>query len=168
MFLGGMLLLPGHHAHAQQQERKLEERLTRPDMTLSNPAQNKAFNGGKSFTSTANSHAAAKPFLFSRWFRSKQFSTKSFTSENYTPGELKIPLSEAQTKESRQGEKVYQTKAAEVSEAREGDKPFAAGGYAGTRQFHGQGKSQKALDQKYANQEPMTIDQVRELLNKNK
>jgi hypothetical protein len=50
-------------------------------------------------------------------------------------------------------------------EASQSDKKVVSRAYAGNRPFLDQGKSQKSLNQQNA---PLTIDQVRELLNKNK
>jgi hypothetical protein len=50
-------------------------------------------------------------------------------------------------------------------DASQSDKKVASRGYAENRPFLDQGKSQKSLNRQNA---PLTIDQVRELLNKNK
>jgi len=50
-------------------------------------------------------------------------------------------------------------------DASQSDKKVASRAYAGNRPFQDQGKSQKSLNRQNA---PLTIDQVRELLNKNK
>jgi hypothetical protein len=52
-----------------------------------------------------------------------------------------------------------------VSNAPQSGKKVASGAYAGNRPFLDEGKSQKSLSRK---NEPLTIEQVRELLNKNK
>ena len=52
-----------------------------------------------------------------------------------------------------------------VRDAPQAGKKIASRAYAGTRPFLDEGKSQKSLNQQNA---PLTIDQVRELLNKNK
>jgi len=156
-------------AGAQVQERKLEERLTRPDMTLSNAAQNKSFDAAKSFENSTGNRVLTKEFFFTRWFRPKEFQTKEFNSKSYAAADRKLPVSDARTKaETRDAVKRYETKAAPVNDARESNKSFATSEYASAREFRGKGKSQKLLDQEYANREPMSIDQVRELLNKNK
>src|ERR1022692_4651115 len=52
-----------------------------------------------------------------------------------------------------------------VRRAADGDKKVNGRDFAGNRPFLGQGKSQKALS---TQDKPLTIEQVRELLNKNK
>jgi len=56
-------------------------------------------------------------------------------------------------------------KARDVSTNAYPTKKYATRDFAGNRPFLGQGKSQKAL---HAQDRPLTIDEVRELLNKNK
>jgi hypothetical protein len=62
--------------------------------------------------------------------------------------------------------KEFETKKArDVSTNAYRTKKYATRDFAGNRPFLGQGKSQKAL---HAQDRPLTIDEVRELLNKNK
>jgi hypothetical protein len=62
--------------------------------------------------------------------------------------------------------KGFETKKARgVSTNAYSAKKYATRDFAGNRPFLGQGKSQKAL---HAQDRPLTIDEVRELLNKNK
>ncbi|MGZ5004057.1 MAG: hypothetical protein ACXWG7_00880, partial [Chthoniobacterales bacterium] len=53
----------------------------------------------------------------------------------------------------------------DVRTARDAGKSVPTSDYSGTRPFLEKGKSQKSLS---AHHEPLTIDEVRELLNKNK
>lgn len=60
---------------------------------------------------------------------------------------------------------AFETQTVEVRPASDSEKKISGNDFAGNRPFLGQGKSQKALS---AGKQPLTIDQVRELLNKNK
>lgn len=60
---------------------------------------------------------------------------------------------------------VFETQTAEVRHEADGEKKISGNDFAGNRPFLGQGKNQKALS---AQKPPLTIEQVRELLNKNK
>jgi hypothetical protein len=61
---------------------------------------------------------------------------------------------------------TYSTRTARgLRDAQQADKTAASRSFAGNRPFLDKGKSQKALDRKNP---PLTIEQVRELLNKNK
>jgi hypothetical protein len=62
--------------------------------------------------------------------------------------------------------KSYQTKrAGGISAGAYSTKHYATRDFAGNRPFLAQGKSQKSL---HAHDQPLTIDEVRQLLNKNK
>ncbi len=153
---------------AQEQEGKLMDRLLKPDMSLQNGAQTKQFVAtGAATTKTA----PTKTFQFSQRWRSKKFS-----------GVREIQPVEFQTTTSR-----YQRRAANLrtrNELTEARTSYAAGAYSDVRSaadaqkavatsesndsrrpFLVQGKSQKSLS---AKDQPLTLEQVRELLNKNK
>ena len=153
-------------AAAQEQERKLIDRLLKPDMSLANPAQAKQFVARGS---TATKQVPTKEFyvrerppekgFFGRLFRTKNFNTKTASYETMQASvatRTKIPKAET----------PYPTAAyLDVDVARESSKAAAVSEFSGTRPFLIQGKSQKALSQQ---DRPLTIDEVRELLNKNK
>ena len=146
---------------AQEQERKLVDRLLSPDTKLANPDQNKKFTGGLEAPTRS---AATKSFYVSEKKLSKTFvadrsaPTTSFRTRNYSTHAATVPtLPPTQT---------YQTKQSrDVSPSGYSTKKYATRDFAGNRPFLGQGKSQKALQ---AQDRPLTIDEVRELLNKNK
>jgi hypothetical protein len=155
-------------ASAQDQERKLLDRLLKPDMTLQNDAQKKKFVADGS--SPINKRATVGTFYVKQKTRSKSFSgtrdfsTTQFYSQTYH-GERR-----ANEASSRQGianvRSAYANQAARgVRDAPQSGKKVASREYAGNRPFLDEGKSQKSLNQRNA---PLTIDQVRELLNKNK
>jgi len=148
-------------SYAQEQERKLVDRLLSPNTKLANPDQNKKFVGG---VETPTRSAATKSFYVSEKSLSKTFvadrsaPTTSFRTRNYSTQAAVVPTSPPT--------RTYQTKQArDISPNAYSTKKYAARDFGGNRPFLGQGKSQKAL---HAQDRPLTIDEVRELLNKNK
>jgi hypothetical protein len=147
---------------AQEQERKLVDRLLNPNTKLANPSQNKKFAGG--LEAATRSAAATKSFYVSEKNLSKSFvadrsaPTTSLRTRNYSTQASVVPTLPPM--------RSYQTKQArDISSNAYSTKKYAARDFAGNRPFLGQGKSQKAL---HAQDRPLTIDEVRELLNKNK
>ena len=154
-------------ASAQIQERKLLERLLKPDMTLQNDMQKKQFAAPgatltkqlptKSFHFTEKSWD--KAFWNTRQVPQKGFQTQSsrFTRQNANLStrsqlaKLEAPYSTTSYRGAHQSP--------------DAKKAMPVGEFAGSRKFEAQGKSQKSLN---AQDRPMTIDEVRELLNKNK
>jgi hypothetical protein len=155
-------------ASAQDQEKKLVDRLLKPDMTLQNDAQNKKFTGDGS--ASINKRANAGTFYVHRKPRSKNFpgtrdfSTTHFYAQTYHGGRTAYEASSQQTLANSKAPYANQT-ARGVRDAPQSRQEVASRAYAGTRPFLDQGKSQKSLNRQ---NEPLTIDQVRELLNKNK
>jgi hypothetical protein len=155
-------------AQAQDQEGKLMNRLLRPDTTLANSAQNKTFNGSAS--ASVNKPARIGTFYMERKPTTKPYSNtwsfsaaNSFHSETFDTSGTGNSLLASR---SAVRENTYETPKARVSvELRDSHKQAGSRNYAGNRPFLEKGKSQKSFDRKNA---PMTIEQVRELLNKNK
>jgi hypothetical protein len=148
--------------YAQEQERKLVDRLLNPDAKLSNSDQNKKFAGGsdaipaRSF-STKGFYISEKK-LTKSFIADRQASTSTFSTRGYGTKPATLPVAPQV--------KSFQTQnAREVSPKAYPTKTYPARDFAGNRPFLGQGKSQKALHQQ---DRPLTIDEVRELLNKNK
>ncbi|MDQ6655511.1 MAG: hypothetical protein M3Y80_06845 [Verrucomicrobiota bacterium] len=155
-------------AGAQEQERKLMDRVLKPDMSLQNEMQ------AKQFGVRGNAEA-------------KQVHTKSFyvadrrQEKQYAGARVVTPKAFAAPQSSFQDAQANLSTRTRIARA---DTPFAAGGYGGVktswdsgksvetgsfagsdRPFLVRGKSQKAISQK---NKQLTIDDVRELLNKNK
>ena len=160
-----LLLLP-LLAQAQQQEEKLVDRVMKPNMSLRNDAQNKHFNAGGASVSKkayvaafyAPNKSVAKRFSGEREFNAKQYSARRFES-----GDTAANLSTRSILKNAQSN--YATRTTPTFRAGDSTKSSAISEFAGSRTFLGRGKSQKALS---AQDKPMTIDEVRELLNKNK
>jgi hypothetical protein len=155
-------------ARGQDQERKLVDRLLKPDMALQNDAQNKKFTGDGS--ASINKRASVGSFYIHQQARSKNFpgtrdfATSRFYSQTYHRGRSTYEASSQQTMTNSQFAHANQT-ASGVRDAPQSGKKVASRAYPGNRPFLDEGKSQKSLNQQNA---PLTIDQVRELLNKNK
>lgn len=153
-------------AGAQEQERKLIDRLLRPDMTLEHNVQRQQFAAPGS---TTIKQARTKEFhvrerkpersFFTRLFGTKNFGTKNSPYANmqaHTATKTRIAKADV----------PYATSAyRDTAAARESEKAAPVSEFGDTRPFLIQGKSQKALSQK---DRPLSIDEVRELLNKNK
>ena len=168
MIVASMTLLASIVAtSAQEQEGKLVDRILKPNMSLVNSAQNKQFRTAgasvakrapsKSFN-TANK-SLAKPFPGERAFSARQLATRPFQAGDATAN---ISTRSELTKTDM----VYVASAADGTRVTpENGNSLAVTSFAGNRPFLGRGKSQKALS---ARDTPLTIEQVRELLNKNK
>lgn len=168
-------------AHAQQQERKLLDRLDKPDLNESFFAEKKGFST-KEF---GGAHSAVlKEFHGLKKFTTKDFMTGSYGgAKSFWMGDFKFSAASASTKGKHvilNLDKPFDTKAAQVKTAREAEKGYKVREYA-TNQFAVRGTSQdrfdkegpKALEGQTAvgwtgKMQTMTIDQVRDLLNKNK
>ncbi len=164
---GLLVLIALACVRAQDQESKLVDRLLRPDTALRNNAQNKKFIAdGASINKKATvgtfyvqEKSNSKSFSGTRDFSARQFNSQSFHGTRSASG----ISSQQAVGDSRP---AYATRTArDVRDAPQSDKKVASRSYAGNRAFLDQGKSQKALNRQNP---PLTIEQVRELLNKNK
>ena len=153
--------------HAQDQEKKLLDRLLKPDMALQNDAQNKKFGGDGSASINKRAHIGSfyvhqKPSS-KNYSGTRDFSTTQFYSQTYRDGRT-YDVSSQQTLANSKAAYGSQT-ARGVRDAPQSGKKVASRAYAGSRPFLNEGTNQKSLNRKT---EPLTIEQVRELLNKNK
>jgi hypothetical protein len=153
---------------AQEQEKKLADRLLRPDMTLVNSAQDKKFAGAdvtpvdkkfvaKSFC--AGDERTAKTFSGGRGFPAKGFETKKFArAERAANTKANAEMTYANAEFVARKSSLIRTASDEGKVAKTRD-------YANSRPFLAKGTRQKILSQE---DKPLTIDEVRELLNKSK
>ena len=152
---------------AQDQERKLVDRLLRPDTTLQNSEQKKKFIAdGTSINKRASvgTFYVEKKSNSKRFSRTRDFSTEQFNSRPFHGSHSAYENSSQQA--AGNSRRAYPTQSARgPREASQSDKKVTSRAYAENRPFLDQGKSQKSLNRQNA---PLTIDQVRELLNKNK
>ena len=154
-------------ARAQDQEKKLVDRLLKPDMALQNDAQNKKFIGDGS--ASMNKRANVGTFFVhqkpnSKSFETRDFSTTQFYSQTYRSKRSAYEVSSQQALANSKAAYANQT-ARDVGKAPQSGKKVPSRAYGGNRPFLDQGTNQKSLNRK---NEPLTIEQVRELLNKNK
>jgi hypothetical protein len=153
-------------AGAQEQERKLVDRLLRPDASLQNNAQNKKWSGSKV---AVDKKASVSTFYPGQKARTKKYErVRGVSARQFDAGQT-YAVSEApsaSSKPSADADRSYlanKTVAARpVHDAKKGAETRE---FSGNQPFLARGKSQKSLDQQ---NEPLTIEQVRELLNKNK
>ncbi len=159
------LILLSSLVQAQEQERKLIDRLLRPNMTLRNSAQDKKF-----VTTRVGQARQIKTRRFpwqrkwnARVFGTREFQTRRFHSRSF---EEKTAATDLAGRRSWKSDLVFRTRMARNTRtfADQNRKVFGRD-FADNHPFRGQGKSQKALSQQ---DRRLTIDEVRELLNKNK
>ena len=155
-------------ARAQEQEGKMMERIMRPNMSLSNPAQNKKFLAvegtsiDRKFETTSfysGKETSTKNFSGLRSFLSKVFGTGKYAGAKAaanTKGDAEIPF--ARTEFTTKGSSLIRTSSA-------AGKSAAVRDYADSRPFLAKGTRQQQLSKQ---DHPLTIDEVRELLNKSK
>jgi hypothetical protein len=151
---------------AQKQERSLVDRLLRPDMELKNSNQGKKF-----ITSSVpierrrtvgtfylQPKPAEKPFAGTPAVTTSGHLYRSFYDGSHTgvPNQIR----NANTSSALQTSSVR-----DIHDTSDARKVVAGRDFADQHQFREQGKSQRSLDRQNL---PLTIDQVRELLNKNK
>ena len=153
-------------ALAQEQEGKLLDRLLRPDMKMQNGAQNKHFTAGgnqvdkQAVTPTFHyqEKSNTRTFASSREIGATNFTTDHFRNGDgtaYVPKNARFADTASVASKSFSGTRG----------AMGNDRAIATGNFTNSRAFLDKGKSQKALSQQ---SKPLTIEQVRELLNKNK
>jgi hypothetical protein len=153
-------------ANAQTQEGKLVDRLLRPNTALQNPSQNKKFAAARALS---QKQARVGMFYLPQKSNTRAFSQKrSFSSWQFNSQKFNAaPRANSGTTASRKFRTgVYLTSPSQMGAPAPGaEKTAASGDFSGNRPFLERGKSQNSLDRQNP---PMTIEQVRELLNKNK
>ncbi len=168
IFIALLLLACAAPARAQEQESRLLDRLLRPDMSMQNTAQNKQFTTGGSRART-DKQAVVTSFQGQKKSSAKQFyGTREVDGSNYAThhfrdgdGTASISRNARLTKTANVAANSTNVTSAAVASGR----AVTTSDFASSRPFLDQGKSQKALSQQ---NKPLTIEQVRELLNKNK
>lgn len=154
-------------ARGQEQEARLVDRLLRPDMTLQNSAQSKKFTAP---AKTFDKQAEVRPSDIAKSTRTKDyadqraFSAKQFAAHHFRDGEVPSTI-QMRAQRVKTFAVDDRTAAMSVRDMPGGSKKIASTDFNGSRPFLDRGKSQKALSQ---HDTPLTIEQVRELLNKNK
>lgn len=161
-----ILLATAAMGNAQEQEKKLIDRLLKPDMALQNNAQGKEFTAGGAISTKK---AAPKSFYITSRSPEKQYTNvRKVGVKEFRTRESGLARRQANVVSQKEIAKVdapYSTSAYAIRGAPGAEKVVEVSDYSGTRPFLVHGKSQKALS---AQDHPLTIDEVRELLNKNK
>ena len=153
----------------QEQERKLADRLLRPDMSLANPAQDKKFTaaGGTSVDRkfVAKSFSSGEEKKAQSYAGNKSFLVRVFGVPTLTPAQEAAAYGQT-VPDPAEANKRFKTKESSLLRpAAEASKKAQVREYAEKRPFLGEGTRQKILSQE---DRPLTIDEVRELLNKSK
>jgi hypothetical protein len=152
--------------HAQHQESSLVDRLLRPNMELQNNAQNKKFRAsaavferrGSVGTFYLQPTRSEKSFADARDYSTTDYSARAFNSGTRT-------IISPQNQNANTLASVKTSAVRDIHATRDAQQGIPTRNYAEQGQFKERGKSQKSLDRQNP---PLTIDQVRELLNKNK
>jgi hypothetical protein len=169
MILATCFLLAGFSsAGAQDQEPKLLDRLLKPNRTLQNSAQNKKFVADGA---SVDKHARVGTFYLQQKSKQKNFSgTRDFAAQQFNSRSFNQADDGRAKSLSQQpvanSQRSYATSTApNLRAAYEASKTTETRDFSGKRPFLDRGKSQKSLSRQNP---PLTIEQVRELLNKNK
>jgi hypothetical protein len=151
---------------AQNQERTLIDRLLRPDMELQNGAQSKKFGANSKIVERRGTVGTfvLQPSINERAFGARRV----VATAEYHDRQFQLDPRSALAKQSRDANVAATTNTSPVRDVHEiydSHRQVAGRNFADERSFHDEGKSQKSLDRQNP---PLTIEQVRELLNKNK
>ena len=154
-------------AVAQEQDQKMMNRIMNVDRTRANPM------GGKQFETAA---FAASEFRGGEYAgvkaaRTKEYRTRSFLGIPNPWFGKKVYQTQAARELTRYvlSDKAFSSRTFEAGPAPDANRASAQGGRAAeTRGFFGRGKSQAALDASRPAGAPLSLDQVREVLNRNR
>ena len=162
------LLISTLTSFAQEQESKLVDRLLKPNTTMANSAQNKKFvaTGGFAVDKRVPSRSFYSPekSLTRTYPGEETFTPRQFAARHFRSGDSAANIS-SRSQLTMNDKVIRLSPASGTRVAPESGASSAVREFAGNRPFLDQGKSQKALAQ---HNKPLTIDQVRELLNKSK
>ncbi len=165
---------------AQQQEPSLVDRLLRPNLELQNNAQGKKFvassavveHRGSVGTFLLRPNRAEKSFVNTDALTTKEYPSRSvgtelkISSTQNRTANIPEPVGTSSVRDIHSANNPHRTSSVrDIHSANNPHNVTASPTFADQHQFRVQGKSQKSLDRQNP---PMTIDQVRDLLNKNK
>jgi hypothetical protein len=157
-------------AMAQQQEQRMMERIMNPDRDRANPMGEKAFTAkpfeGRAFTDTGE-------FTGVKSARTKEFTTREFLGIRNPWFGKKVYATEAARELNRYvlADRGYDSRAVETKAARDEGRAAALRDTTeadNSRSFALRGKAQGSIDASYPSGGALTIDEVRELLNRNR
>ncbi len=157
------------HAQTQQEEQVRIDRILKPDENRANPMQSKAFYGGKNFNQSRA--ANVKSFYYTEKVTPKTAPTrgfsggKTFWGSNQTAG-TKTAETHPWRWLSNLGH-AFGSKKAETKQAWDAEKKYGTRAVPEVREYRGPEKN--AVDRTMMNSDKkMSMNDVRELLNKNK
>ena len=164
-----MICFGNSTAFAQNQERRLIDRLLKPDLELANPAQNKKFSAKRSTSfdmpaRTATFYSARK-HVTKTLGDQRSLTPREFAARHFRAGDSAAYISSRSQPPKSDTLIAPPAATAGTRVAPESNASAPVREYASTRPFLDKGKSQKSL---HAQDKPLTIEQVRELLNKSK
>jgi len=155
-------------ALAQQQEQGMMDRIMNPNRDRSNPMGSKAF---KSQPFSARQFGGAREYGGVKSATTKEFRTRSFFGIRNPWFGKKVYETRAAQELSRYvlSDKGFASRAVEPKEARDASKRAAGvDGAVDARDFLARGKSQGSLNNTYSSGPSLSLDEVRELLNRNR
>ncbi|MBU3665195.1 MAG: hypothetical protein FGM15_04860 [Chthoniobacterales bacterium] len=156
-------------ALAQQQDQSLMERIMNPQRDKANPMGSKKFEAqpfeGREF-------AGARDFGGTKAAPTREFGTRKFLGIRnpwFGPKEYATDAARGLRKYAL-SDRIYGSRAVDTPEAYDAERGMAvrSPGMDTTKQFLGRGKSQDAIDAASPAGKPLSIDEVRELLNRNR
>ena len=155
---------------AQEQEQRLIDRVLKPNTALANPAQNKKFTGERtaSFDKPAQTRSffsSKKPVLKTSSETDHAYSPRQFAARHFRAGDSSASISSRSQVTKNDTVIAMPAATAGTRVAPESNETTPVREYASNRPFLDKGKSAKSLQ---AQNKPLTIEQVRELLNKSK
>lgn len=164
-----ILVLLGLGGVLRAQDDPKMDAILNPDSNMASQYQTKTFySGGTTNSADSTKSANVKAFYFVQKFSAKSYNTKEYNTGDFWQGEFQFATKAANVKTDSAADKVYATKAAAVKEATESGKDYGVKTYA-TREADEKGKTSQAhLDELYKGKSELNINQVRDLLNKNK
>lgn len=162
-----LLAGPAAGARAQQQESGLYQRIMHPDMGMTYNPANKRFAGHRA---AQGKTASTRSFAFGRAARVKSYRAGGFNgSRDYRANHFSRAdrSAAAGRKGFAETDRAFSTRAVDTREARDARKALPVPASDRARAFLVPGKRQGALDEQ-SRARPMSIDEVRELLNKSR
>lgn len=161
------LVAGARSARAQNQESGLLDRIDHPDRTLAFPLSNRNFGRTSAFKDkTAN----IKTFGFGKSASiagDGKFRTQSFVSSSFKPKGFALRDGAAPgLRTYGETNRLFDTKSVDVRDARDANKTLAVQSFATHDPFTIRGKRQDTYDE-MLKRKKLSIEEVRELLNKN-
>lgn len=164
-FVAILFALP---AAAQEQEQSMMDRIMNPRADKENPMGEKTFNAA---TFSAREFRGTREYANVRSAATKEYRTRVFLGiRNPWLGK---PVFE--TRAAREltryvlSDKAFASRAVEPKASRDAARKAAGvDGAVDTRDFLARGKSQRSLDNRYTSSPALSLDEVRELLNRNR